>query len=177
VPKITPSFENGKQGIVRDLPTAFGIATTEVIPIAELPGVSSREFLFYYLLKDDVRAALAAKMEGSTGRQRLRKDLLEELRIPFPPLPEQRAIAHVLSKLQAAAEAQAGIAEKARELKRALMAKLFTEGLRGEVLKETEIGPMPESWDVVRRGTGSGYSPAARQAEATPAIGAARSLG
>ncbi len=148
IAKITPSFENGKQGIVPRLPTPFGVATTEVIPVAEIANISSREFLFYYLLKNDVRDALASKMEGSTGRQRLRKDLIEELRIPFPPLPEQRAIAHVLSKIQAAAEAQAAIAGRARELKRALMAKLFTEGLRGEPLKETEIGVMPEGWEV-----------------------------
>ena len=152
VPKITPSFENGKQGMVPTLPTPFGYATTEVIPIAEQPGISSREFLYYYLLKDDVRESLAAKMEGSTGRQRLRKDLLEDLCIPFPPLLEQRAIAHVLSRIQAAAQAQATVADRARELKRALMAKLFTEGLQGEPLKETEIGPVPESWEVRKLG-------------------------
>src|SRR2546426_134957 len=31
--KITPSFENGKQTIIEALPTPFGVATTEVIPI------------------------------------------------------------------------------------------------------------------------------------------------
>jgi type I restriction enzyme S subunit len=70
----------------------------------------------------------------------------------------------VLSKIQAAAQAQAAIAERARELKRALMAKLFTEGLHGEPLKETEIGVMPESWEAVRLGelallVGSGVTP------------------
>src|SRR5689334_14992322 len=30
IAKITPSFENGKQGIIESLPTPFGIATTEV---------------------------------------------------------------------------------------------------------------------------------------------------
>ena len=32
----------------------------------------------------------------------------------------------------------------------ALMHKLFTEGLRNEPQKQTEIGPVPESWEVVR---------------------------
>jgi type I restriction enzyme, S subunit len=35
------------------------------------------------------------------------------------------------------------------ELKKALMHKLFTEGLYGEKQKETAIGLIPESWDVV----------------------------
>jgi type I restriction enzyme S subunit len=83
--------------------------------------------------------------QASIGKERIRSII-----VPLPLLPEQRAIAHVLSKIQAATQTQAAIAERARELKRALMAKLFTEGLRGEPLKETEIGLMPESWEVVK---------------------------
>ena len=30
------------------------------------------------------------------------------------------------------------------------MHTLFTRGLRGEAQKETEIGPIPESWEVAR---------------------------
>ena len=33
-------------------------------------------------------------------------------------------------------------------LKRAAMHTLFTRGLRGEAQKETEIGPVPESWEL-----------------------------
>jgi type I restriction enzyme S subunit len=49
------------------------------------------------------------------------------------------------------------------ELKKALLHKLFTEGLRGETQKQTEIGPVPESWDTVRLGEvcvlGTGTTP------------------
>ncbi len=38
------------------------------------------------------------------------------------------------------------------ELKKALLHKLFTEGLRGEPQKQTDIGPVPESWEVVKVG-------------------------
>ena len=37
----------------------------------------------------------------------------------------------------------------ALELKRAAMHTLFTRGLRGESQKETEIGPVPESWNML----------------------------
>ena len=69
--KITPSFENGKQSIIEDLPTPFGIATTEVIPIREVEGISDKIYLFYYLLVLDVRALLTGKMKGTTGRLRI----------------------------------------------------------------------------------------------------------
>ncbi|GAI90574.1 unnamed protein product, partial [marine sediment metagenome] len=36
------------------------------------------------------------------------------------------------------------------ELKKALMQKFFTEGINGEPQKETEIGLVPESWEVVK---------------------------
>jgi len=82
----------------------------------------------------------------------LSKSRLSELTIPHPPLPEQHKIAHVLSKVQKAIEQQDKLIRTTTELKKALMQKLFTEGTRGEPQKETEIGLVPESWDVMRIG-------------------------
>lgn len=66
------------------------------------------------------------------------------------PLPEQKKIAKILSKVQRAIEEQERIIQTTTELKKALMQKLFTEGLRKEPQKQTEIGPIPESWEVVK---------------------------
>jgi type I restriction enzyme S subunit len=89
-------------------------------------------------------------MEGSTGRQRLSKAVLGDRLIPLPPLAEQKKIAHILSTVQRAIEAQERIIQTTTELKKTLMHKLFTEGLRNEPQKQTEIGPVPESWEVVK---------------------------
>lgn len=75
---------------------------------------------------------------------------LKSLPIPLPSLPEQRAIAAVLSKIQEAIEAQEKTVTALKGLKAETMAKLFREGLRGEPLKQTEIGEIPESWKVHR---------------------------
>ena len=89
-------------------------------------------------------------MEGSTGRQRLSKTVLGDRLIPLPPFSEQKKIAHILSIVQRAIEAQERLIQTTNELKKALMHKLFTEGLSNELPKQTEIGLVPESWDVVR---------------------------
>jgi type I restriction enzyme S subunit len=73
-----------------------------------------------------------------------------ELRVP--PLPEQKKIAEILSTVQRAIEEQERIIQTTTELKKALMQKLFTEGLRNEPQKKTEIGPIPESWEVCKVG-------------------------
>lgn len=151
VAKITPSFENGKQGILQiGEPFAFG--STEVIPVHGREGISETRYLFFYLLHPEIRSSLAGKMEGSTGRQRLSKAVLGDCLIPLPPLAQQKEIIQTLSAVQRAIEGQERIIQTTTELKQALMQKLFSEGLRGEPQKMTEIGLVPESWEVVELG-------------------------
>ena len=113
--KITPSFENGKQCIINELPTPFGIATTEVIPIREVEGGSDKIYLFYYLLAPDVRALLAGRMQGTTGRLRLGTKTLAELEIPLPPLAEQRRIVAKLEALFTQLDTAVDSLKKAQE--------------------------------------------------------------
>jgi len=75
--------------------------------------------------------------------------LLKTLLVPVPPLPEQRKIAGVLEVVQRAMEQQERLLALTAELKKALLHQLFTTGLRGEPQKQTAIGPVPESWEVV----------------------------
>ena len=146
VAKITPSFENGKQALTTALPAPFGFATTEVIPLRPHGEGHDRRFLFFYLLHPDIRYHIAERMEGTTGRQRVPIDTF--LNLPFPTFEyeEQTAIADSLELIQRLKTIQVQSMQTAAELKRAAMQTLFTRGLRGEPLKETEIGPVPESW-------------------------------
>ena len=139
LPKITPSFENGKQCIIKELPTPFGIATTEVIPIREIKGVSDISYLFYYLLFPNVRISLAGKMQGTTGRQRLSKDALVNLQIPLPPLPEQRAIASIFQAIDEKTAALEQEVEHLNELFHAMLNELMTGQRSALPLIDTEL--------------------------------------
>ena len=75
---------------------------------------------------------------------------LREFSVVCPPLPEQRAIAHILQTIQETKLARQREIALEREHKAALMDFLFSHGMRGEPRKQTEIGEIPESWEVVQ---------------------------
>lgn len=86
----------------------------------------------------------------------LNKSNFESVEISLPPLLEQQAIAHVLQTVQRAREATEAVIEATKKLKNSLMRHLFTYGpvhleeSANVPLKETEIGLIPEDWEVVR---------------------------
>ena len=149
IAKITPSFENGKQALATGLPTPIGFATTEVIPLRPRNNGHDQRLLFFYLLHPDVRHHIANRMEGTTGRQRVPKEVLLDL--PFPEFDpeEQTTISDLLEMIQRLIIIEIKSEQTAVALKNAAMSTLFTRGLRGEAQKETEIGLMPESWEIL----------------------------
>ncbi len=149
--KITPSLENGKQGIVpQDIPNGFALATTEVFPLQSKKEKILNLFLFYLLKTPRFRNVLITSMIGTTGRQRASKEALLSLPIPLPPLSEQKKIAEILSTVDEAIEVTDKEIEKAESLKRGLMQELLTKAIGHSRFKKTEVGTIPEEWEVVR---------------------------
>ena len=123
--KITPSFENGKQGFVPlDIPRVFALATTEVYPIVctNIQDI----FLFYILKFSKFRKKLEFFMRGSTGRQRVPKNALMELKVPLPPLEEQKMISEILQDVDRRLELLRERKVKLENIKRGLMNDLLT---------------------------------------------------
>jgi type I restriction enzyme S subunit len=123
-----------------DFPFVLGADGTKVLQ----PNTNFYDPPFYYFSLQELELP-------SRGYNRHFK-LLKEKILPLPPLSEQKKIAHMLATVQRAIEAQERIIQTTTELKKALMHKLFTEGLRNEPQKQTEIGPVPESWEVTTVG-------------------------
>jgi type I restriction enzyme S subunit len=100
VARITPCLENGKIGYVdmlKDGEVAFG--STEFIVLREKQDISDSQFIFYFAYWNEFRDLAIQLMTGSSGRQRVETDALKNKVFEFPPLPEQKAIAEVLSSL------------------------------------------------------------------------------
>ena len=75
--------------------------------------------------------------------------MLKEKKILTPPPQEQRSIARTLLRIDDALSLQDKQMQAVMDLKHATMRTVFTRGLRGEARKETEVGPVPESWESV----------------------------
>ena len=100
VARITPSLENGKTSFVDLLEDdEIGFGSTEFIVLREIEGISDKNFLFYLACSPEFRDAAIASMTGSSGRQRVQTDVVKQHEFLLPPLPEQRAIASILSSL------------------------------------------------------------------------------
>ena len=143
----------GKLGIVGNDQSATNQQINALICNQE----HDHEFVYYCFHENRDRLE---KRAVKTTVPILNKTNFGNFEVKVPPLPEQKKIAHILSTVQRAIEAQERIIQTTTELKKALMHKLFTEGLprrslgeggppRREPQKQTEIGPVPESWEVV----------------------------
>ncbi len=140
--KLRPYLRKGAQ-------TDFdGVCSTDILAF-RAKASSESEFLKFIIHSDEFIAHAKSTTSG-VQHPRTSWPSLREFRLSLPPLPEQKKIAHILSTVQRAIEAQERIIQTTTELKKALMHKLFTEGLRHQPQKQTEIGPVPASWEVVK---------------------------
>lgn len=133
----------------------IGKAAINLIDIAisqDLTGVILKkdktdvEFVYWFLLNNSSK--LKSLAQGSTIKGLL-KDDLANLQIPFPPLPEQRAIASILGTVDSAIQKVNGAIEKTERLKRGLMQRLLTKGIGHSRFKDSEVGRIPEEWEIL----------------------------
>ena len=115
--------------------------------------VDSR-FLYRLLSWGPVQNDISQSVQGSTGLCNLDLNMLKSLHVPIPSLSEQRKIAAILSSVDDAIEKTQALIDQVVVVKCGLMQELLTRGLPGRHtrFKQTEIGEIPEEWEVVRLG-------------------------
>ena len=106
-------------------------------------------FYVFFLQSAFTQLGIFEGAGNKTTIPNLSRSRLAGLDVPQPPPGEQQAISAALCRVRDAIRAQGQSIVIAEDLKRAAMRMLFTRGLRGEAQKETEIGPVPESWRLV----------------------------
>jgi type I restriction enzyme, S subunit len=130
------------------LATFDGVCATEILPLVAKKGIDSK-FLFYIIQQDKFINYLDQKSYGTKMPRTSWKEMAE-YNIMIPPLSEQRKIAAILSSVDEAIEKTEAIIEQTEKVKKGLMQQLLTKGIGHTKFKKTEIGEIPEEWEVKR---------------------------
>ena len=109
-------------------------------------------FYVFFLQSAFTQLGLFEGAGNRTTIPNLSRSRLAALDVPQPSLSEQKAIIRLLSHVRRAMGVQEQSISLASELKLTAMRQLFSRGLRDEAQKETEIGPIPESWHLMSIG-------------------------
>ena len=113
-----------------------------------IPGDSvDAQFLHYFLVTQQPDMD---RLAPKGTQKNINLQFLRPWPVVLPPLAEQKRIAAVLALLQRAVEQQERLLTLVAELKQTLLHHLFTHGLHGESQKQTDLGPIPRSWEIKR---------------------------
>lgn len=142
----------GKVGIVRQTLSGSNI-TANLMRLSPRRDFVDSEYLKFVLMSKLFIDTLN-RLSPQTTIKTIQSSVLQSIPIPVPDLREQHAIANVLMTIQRAREATEKVIAATRALKKSLMRYLFTYGpvpidkAERVLLKETEIGTIPEHWDT-----------------------------
>jgi len=109
------------------------------------------KYVFYVLSKDLKR--LTTNNQGSAVKYIKLKDLTD-FQFPLPPINERQKIIDVLTTIDSVIEKTQSVIDQTQILKKGLMQELFTRGIPGrhKKFRKTEIGEIPEEWEVIKLG-------------------------
>ena len=126
-------------------------------------------YLYYYLTTDNYTEYLTQIAEGHTSAYpSFNPDIIENTKIPLPPLPEQKAIASILSSFDDKIELNNRMNKTLEQMARAIFKSLFVDfdpmlaklegrdvGLLKEVgdlfpdsFEDSELGEIPKGWKI-----------------------------
>lgn len=105
-------------------------------------------FLLYALQSPQVQHQIRAHEGTGSTVSNLRIPALESLRVPSPPLPEQRRIAAILGALDDKIELNRKMNQTLEEMAQAIFKSWFIDFDGHEDLVESELGPIPRGWEV-----------------------------
>jgi type I restriction enzyme S subunit len=150
--RITPCLENGKTSqvtILNDDEVGFG--STEYIVLREQKNVTNKDFIFYMSISPKFRDIAIQSMVGSSGRQRVQQDVLENSEVLLPPFSEQNVIAATLSCLDDKIELNNRINKTLEEMAQAIFKSWFIdfEPFQEGEFEDSALGRIPKGWRVV----------------------------
>ena len=155
-------------GLLKSIPENF-LASTGFAVLRGKEGITDTGFLYWFLAQDHIIEYLHSIAENSTSAYpSIRPSELERLTFSLPPLPEQRAIAHILGTLDDKIDLNRRMNQTLEEMTHAIYKDWFVdfgpvrakiEGLEPylppdlwdlfpDLLVDSELGEIPAGWQV-----------------------------
>ncbi|KAA9023566.1 restriction endonuclease subunit S [Niallia endozanthoxylica] len=106
-------------------------------------------YLYYFLQSQQLMDQIKRLTTGST-RPTIGILKLRELDIVIPSEKEQQKISAILTSVDDTIQKTEKIIEQTEKVKKGLMQQLLTKGIGHTKFKKTEIGEIPEEWEVRR---------------------------
>ena len=139
--RITPCLENGKTAKVAVLDDGeVGFGSTEYIVFRAKDGVDE-DFIYYLVCSPLVREPAIKSMVGSSGRQRVQTDVVQNLEIMVPDYEEQKRISGILKSLDDKIAANTEVNKNLFQQAQALYKDRFVD------LRPFD-GEMPSDWHL-----------------------------
>lgn len=136
--RITPCLENGKIAQVNILDkNEVGFGSTEFIVLRAKKDIADPDYIYYLTISELVRIPAIKSMVGSSGRQRVQTDVVENLEIDLPDLRTQKKIAKILSALDDKIECNNQINKNLEEQAKGIYRKMLIENPSAEWKKGT----------------------------------------
>jgi type I restriction enzyme S subunit len=110
------------------------------------PNNVDHEYLYQFLLSYEKQ--WRSLEQGSTFTAVNGTDI-KGVKLQIPPLPEQQKIVEILSTVDAKIEIIDQQISETQELKKGLMQQLLTKGIGHTEFKDSALGKIPKSWEVV----------------------------
>jgi type I restriction enzyme S subunit len=147
--RITPCLENGKTAFVDILDEdESAIGSTEFIVLSDTTETLPK-FVYYTARRPEIRQFSIKRMTGTSGRQRVPLDIFDDKKIKIPPITEQKKIVEILDALDRKIEVNNRVNENLEKISKALFKSWFVEFEPYDTFKETDLGKIPEDFEVV----------------------------
>lgn len=153
--RITPCLENGKTAKVNILDDGeVGFGSTEYIVFRAKENLADEDYLYYLVCSPLVRDPAIKSMVGSSGRQRVQTDVVQNLEIDIPDLDTQKKIGGILRTFDNKIALNNAINENLEEQAVVLFRSWFSAfSLSPNSPRvSSEFGEIPEDFAVIKVG-------------------------
>ena len=147
--RITPCLENGKISQVSILDyNEIGAGSTEFIVLREKEGISDKDFIYYLSNSEYFKEPAIKSMVGSSGRQRVQRDVVENLDIYVPPLDTQKKIGILLSLFDKKISLNKKINKNLEEQLLRIFDSWFLKFELSNEFSDSKLGLIPKGWKI-----------------------------